>query len=179
MEGCDCCTIIGGGGSGFRDKKYVVELEGGWVLNHCGAEKTCLGYLILQTKCHRVDFGELSAKEVTGLGTSIQRINWSLRQYWSVIYSGDSIERVYIAYFNETPFIKRLSGQKILEASHVHMHLLPRTKRMGGALDYNSQNLAWCLVYNLDKLPSEYINISGYDIRVINLMNYLRGSLGS
>jgi len=179
MEGCECCTIIGGKGSGFRAKNYIVELEGGWVLNHCGGGNTYLGYLILQTKCHRVDFSDLSAKEATSLGMNIQRINWSLRQYWSAIYGNDSIERVYVAYLNETPFIKRLSGQKLLEASHVHMHLLTRTKRVGEALNYDGQEFAWHLVENIGKLPRDYINVSDNDIRVINLMNYLKESLSN
>jgi len=179
MEGCDCCMIVGGGGTGFRGIKYLIELEGGSVLSHCGGVKTYLGYIILQTKRHRVDFGELSVKEAASLGTNIQRINWSLRQYWALIYGNDSIERVYIAYFNETPYIKCLSGQKLLEASHVHMHLLPRTKRMGEALNHSGQELAWHLVENINKLPREYINVSDNDIRVINLMNYLKESLSS
>jgi len=130
MGKCECCEIAQGGGKGYQ--KIVVELEGGWVLNHFSVNKeTYLGRLVLGTKCHRVDWGDLSLEEATTLGVNIKRINHSLRQYWAKIYPEDPIELVHIAYLNETPYIKRLSGEKLLRKLHVHLHLLPRTKQMG------------------------------------------------
>ena len=78
---------------------------------------------------------------------------------------------------NETPFIKRLSGEKLLEESHVHMHLLPRTKQMGEVLDYCSDKIGFSLVDNIAKFPSEYKISSIHNERVKTLMQYLKESL--
>lgn len=179
MEGCECCRIIKGGGLGFQDKKYVVELEGGWILNHFGIadKETYLGRLVLQTKRHCPDWGELCLKEATSLGMNIKRINDSLRQYWARIYPKDPIELVHIAYLNETPFIKRSSGEKLLKELHVHMHLLTRTKQMGEALDYCGKKIGWHLVDYINKFPPRYRVSSIHSERVKSLMQYLQVSL--
>ncbi len=176
MEECVCCEITQGCGKGYQ--KIVVELEGGWVLNHFGTSKeTYLGRLVIQTKEHRTDFGELSAKEATTLGTNIQRINYSLRQYWVKIYPEDPIELIHIAYLNETPYIRRLSGKELLNKLHVHMHILTRTQKMGEALGYCAEKIGWHLVDYVDKFPSDYIDITEDDQRVLDLMDYLNKSI--
>ena len=58
-EKCVCCKIARGDGCGFQ--KIIVNMEGGWVLNHFSASnETYLGRLVLGTKQHRHDFGNLS-----------------------------------------------------------------------------------------------------------------------
>ena len=182
MEECICCKIAKGDGCGFQ--KIIVNMEGGWVLNHFFADEgTYLGRLVLGTKEHQTDFGKLSEKEATTLGTNIQSINHSLRQYWAKIYPKDPIELVHVAYLNETPHINRhvylLSKEQLSKESHVHLHLLPRTKEMGEALGYCAEKIGFHLVDvdNVKKFPLKYRNLDENDIRVINLMNYLKESL--
>lgn len=176
MEGCVCCEIAQGCGKGYQ--KIVVELEGGWVLNHFGLSKeTYLGRLVLQRKRNCPDWGELCLKEATSLGMNIKRINDSLRQYWAKNYPEDPIELIHIAYLNETPFIKRSSGEKLLKELHVHMHLLPRTKQIGEALNYCGQKIGWHLVDYVDKFPHIYKVSSLHGEKVKTLMQYLKESL--
>jgi len=180
MEECHCCNIIKGCGSGYQSKKYVVELEGGWVLNHFGLtdeNETYLGRLVLGTKCHRVDWGDLSLKEATTLGLNIQRINHSLRQYWAKNYPEDPIELVHIAYLNEGPYSEKWSGEELLRRLHVHTHLLPRTKQMGEALDYCGKKIDWHLVDYVGKFPPKYKVSSLKDEGVKTLMQHLQVSL--
>ena len=181
MEGCECCRIGRHGGEGYQ--KIVVKLEGGWVLNHCKwGERTYLGYLILQTKEHREDIGDLHPKEVNALGNNLKLINCQLREYWAKIFSEDPIELVHVAYLNETPHINRhiyLSSKiQLLRESHVHMHLLTRTKKMGEALGYCAEKIGWHLLDNVDKFPDKYKVSDKDDKKVIKLMNYLNNSLG-
>ena len=178
MEACVCCKIVKGGGKGYQ--KIVVELEGGWVLNHFGLtdeNETYLGRLVLQTKQHRTDFGDLSLEEATILGMNIKRINHSLRQYWVKIYPEDPIELVHVAYLNEGPYSEKWSGEELLRRLHVHMHLLPRTKQMGEALDYCGKKIDWHLVDYVDKFPPIYKISSLHGERVKALMQYLQVSL--
>lgn len=178
MEECECCKILRGGGCVYQAKEYIVELEGGWVLNHRGVgKKTYLGCLILQPKSHRVDFGDLSMKEATILGINIQRINHSLRQYWGQNYRDDPVERVYVVYFNETPFDKKVLDTKRLEASHVHLHMLVRTKKMGGG---DPSNIVGWKILDEDTIksyPPAYQCLKEDDDRVKQLMSYLKESL--
>jgi len=177
MGECECCKIIGGEGKGYQ--KVIVNMEGGWILNHFGVNnETYLGRLVLQTKRHCPDWGELCLKEATSLGMNIKRINDSLRQYWSKTYSKDPIELVHVAYLNETPYIKRLSGENLLASLHVHMHLLTRTQKIGRMLNYCGEQIGWHLVDDVRRFPSDYIGITEDDKRVVDLMNYLDKSLG-
>ena len=61
MEECICCKIAKGCGEGYQ--KIVVELGGGWVLNHFYGRETYLGWLVLETKEHRTDFNKLIPQE--------------------------------------------------------------------------------------------------------------------
>jgi hypothetical protein len=177
MAECYSCDVIAGKKSGIQAKEYVVELEGDWVLNHYAGKGGYLGYLILQTKQHRAEFFELTSSETNTLGFNIQRINQCLRHYWSSKYPDDTVERVYIAYLNETPYIRYhsglITGEAILEESHVHFHLLTRTREMLRKL--NSENLAWDLLKNLDRFP-DYLRSSDND--KISLMEYLARAIG-
>ena len=176
MKECDCCKIIGGEGVGFQ--KIIVNMEGGWVLNHFGvSDNTWLGRLVLSTKCHRIDWGDLCFKEAITLGLNIQRINWSLRQYWSKTFPDDPIELVHFAYLNETPFIKCWSGKELLKRLHVHIHLQTRTRKMGEMLNYCDEQIGWHLQDNVRRFPSYLKDITKDDKRVVDLMNYLNKSL--
>ena len=176
MEGCECCKIIGGEGKGYQ--KVIVNMEGGWVLNHFGvSNETYLGRLVLQTKKHRTDFDKLNLNEERTLGSNIKRINSHLRQYWSKIYPEDPIELIHIAYLNETPYIRRLSGKELLNTLHVHIHLLTRTQKIGDMLNYCAEKIGWHLVAYVGKFPDEYKVSDEDDEKVIKLMNYLNKSL--
>ena len=181
MEGCDCCNIRDGGGCGFQAKKFVVEMKGGWMLNHAAGEKTYLGRLVLHTKEHRTDFDKLNELEAQTLGTNIQRIIYYLRQYWTKSYTNDPIEIVHVAYLNETPHILRhiflLSEEQSLKKSHVHLHLLQRTKEMGEALGYCADKIGWSLLDTIDKFPPRYKIHSIYNEEAQDLMRYLQVSL--
>ena len=180
MQECICCKIAKGRGEGYQ--KIVVELEGGWVLNHFDGGKTYLGQLVLGTKCHRIDWGDISLKEATTLGINIQRINHSLRQYWINNYPDDIVELVHIAYLNETPYIHRhthlLNKAQFLGESHVHMHLLTRTRKMGEAMGYCAEKIDWHLLDYIDRFPNEYKVLGKDDNQVKGLMNSLNNSLG-
>lgn len=178
MKKCICCKIANGCGEGYQE--IAVELEGGWVLNHFGGGETYLGQLVLGTKCHRPDWGDISLKEATTLGINIQRINHSLRQYWIHNYPEDPIELVHVAYLNESPYINGFSGVELLEQLHVHIHLLTRTRKIGKALGYCKDKIGWHLVDKdcVDKFPPEYKVSDINDKKVFCLMHSLEKSLG-
>ena len=95
----------------------------------------------------------------------------------------DKIERIYIAYFNDTVFIQnyqyQLNGAKVEEQSEVHIHILPRTKLMGERLCYCSTKLAWYLLDNICEFPDYYkVSSSSFQEDKKNLMHYLNKSLG-
>jgi len=182
MEKCECCKIIKGCGEGYQKK--LVELDGGWVLSHCGAgEKTYLGRLILQTKIHIHDFDKLGQQEQESLGTNIKLINEHLRKCWTEMFPEDPIELIHCAYLNETPYIHRhtylWNKAQLFAVSHVHMHLLTRTQKMGEALGYCAEKIGWHLLDYVAKFPDKYKVTSNNDERVIRLMNKLKKLFGN
>ena len=176
MNECICCKIAGGSGEGYQ--KLVVELEGGWVLNHYFTEGgTFLGRLVIVTKAHRVDWGYLSSEELKTLGINIQRINNSLRQYWAINYPEDQIELVHVAYLNESPYIECKIEEELLQSLHVHLHLLTRTKAIRENLNCCIKQIGWHLEDELLKFP-KYLKVNNReDVEVIKLMNHLKSCL--
>ena len=172
MTDCYSCTIAEGKGKGYQAREYVVELDGGWILDHCAEkEKTYLGYLILATKKHRKDLQHLSLEERRTLGMNLEAINHSLRKYWRDHSDefDDRIERVHVAYLNEGPFINK---DKNMNKSHVHFHVLPRTTKM---MPRRSRNrIGWSLLELVDKFP-EYLRSSDTEKKA--LMLYLKHAL--
>jgi diadenosine tetraphosphate (Ap4A) HIT family hydrolase len=117
----DCC-----GCKRSREKNDgVIEMEGDWILNHIGESKAFLGWLIMQPKYHRMDFASLKENEARTLGTNIQKVDNALHEYWQRNFPSDCYERTYVVYFFESAF--NCQGEKW----HMHIHLIPRTKRLG------------------------------------------------
>jgi diadenosine tetraphosphate (Ap4A) HIT family hydrolase len=168
MGNCFSCDVAAGKKNGLQDLKYVVELDGGWILDHNSDEKSYLGYLILATKKHVEDLDKLSLEQASTLGINIKRINYSLKKYWLANFD-DVIERIHIAYLNEGPFIA-----KDMNGSHVHFHIVPRTKKM--IPDYNGDKIGLHLLEYFDKFP-DYLRKS--DTNKKELMIYLKYSLNS
>jgi diadenosine tetraphosphate (Ap4A) HIT family hydrolase len=168
LEGCFCCKIAQGKGCGYQAREYVVELDGGWILNHYGERgNSYLGYLVLATKRHVEDIGGLSPEEAQALGTNIMSINSGLRRYWLDNFD-DLIEQIHVAYLNEGPFIDHN-----LDGLHVHFHILPRTRRM--IPDYDANKIGWRLLDHVREFP-EYLRSSDYAKEA--LMRYLGKSIG-
>ena len=151
---CDSCKIS----RGFKQVlgKTIIELESGWVLNHYGApEQTFLGWLALQPRYHRMEISDLSKDEVMALGTHVQRIDSALRQYWSIVFANDPIESLYVTCFHEGRYDKPTASPY-----HLHMHLIPRTRKFDALLRMTdgSTIVAWD-IYKIVKhpgFPQEY-----------------------
>jgi len=176
---CESCKIS-------RRKLHVrgntiVKMKGGWILNHFSGEDAYLGRLVLQPKCHRMDFDDLSVEEAASLGENVKQIIRELKNYWRKKFPNDCIKRVYVIYFFETPFAKPPPSK----SWHMHIHLLPRTEQM---IKGNSPTevAAWKILELLDweSFPSEYriVNKQCKKIKInensVNeLMEYLKESL--
>ena len=181
IKDCESCKISKGTSS-VREGG-LIEIEGGWVLNHYRSkswEDNYLGRLALQPKYHRMDLGDLSLDEVKALGINIKNIDSALRGYWSKTFPEDPIKRVYVVYFFEMPFAK--SKQK--EKWHMHIHLLPRTEKMVGDED-PTKVAAWKILELLKKesFPWKYriVDKRGniHEERVEHLMDYLKRTLST
>jgi len=172
MQNCYSCTIAQGEGKGYQAPRYVVELDGGWILDHCAeTENAYLGYLILATKKHRRDLQHLSREEINTLGINLEKIIVNIRKYWidHLDKFDDRIERVHVAYLNEGPYINK---DKNMNKSHVHFHIFPRTKRM---MPRRSRNrVGWRLLDLIDTFP-DYLRSRDSDKEA--LMLYLKHAL--
>ncbi len=113
----------------------------------------------------------LTDDETKALGKNIQNINIALCEYWSTRFPKDPIEKLYVVCFHES------------EEYHIHIHLIPRTKELGG--EDPTENMAWKTFKRTEKdsFPQEYrIMIkdpSGSlieDQKVEDLMSYLKGT---
>jgi len=175
VEKCDCCDAA------EKEMKNgrLVELEGGWRLNHFGGKEKYLGWLVLQTKCHRRKWEELEDTELKHLGKNIQLININLRKYWNEKYPEDKLEQIYASYLNESPYKKGLKGDELFKQLHVHIHLLVRTRKIYNSLECPKCTLGWHLVDKTHEFP-EYLQISGTDDKKVrDLMKYLKGLLAT
>jgi galactose-1-phosphate uridylyltransferase len=77
----------------------------------------------------RMELSDLSEHEATSLGRNIQNVDHALRQYWSIRFESDLIQRVYVTYFHDSVFgNSNLDHQS--QEWHMHMHLIPRTMRL-------------------------------------------------
>jgi hypothetical protein len=168
---CVCCRIANRQQS-VRGK-HVINLEGGWVLNHFSHYKrNILGRLVLSTKEHRSDLDCLSSIEAMTLGTNMKRIDSALRLYWCTNFASDPIDHVYLTYFSETP------------PSHVHIHFFPVTIGMKSRAKANGcTGEGWDYVQILDtpQLQGDYKIYNGdipvNDGWVNDLICYLRERL--
>lgn len=100
-DACTCCRIadeLAAKGRLFRAGEY-------WSCNErTGHQRPGL---IIQTRIHREDFGDLSAEERSALGAVITNAVMAVRRHGSV-------ERVYVLLYNEG------------RPGHVHFHVVPR-----------------------------------------------------
>lgn len=175
----ECKVSIGQGG--VSERGNIIELPGGWILNHYGLEEGFLGYLALQTRKHRKDFAELLTNEAVALGGNIKDIQMALRDYWSESFPKDPLERIYVVYFSEY-------------SSHLHFHIIPRPKSVRRKINLCSkvwsrgsvvENRNWkCeawmihLASKCKGFPQRYITQNGKNRKeVLKLMDHLRERL--
>ena len=163
-KGCDISRKI--------EKKpgEIIDLEGDWILNHYAGDEGFLGWMALQPRFHRMKFTVLNDDEARALGINIQNINMALCKYWSVHFPNDPIEKLYVIYFHES------------EEYHMHIHLIPRTKELGG--EDPTAYMAWKTSErtNTEPFPPEYRvkdPKGGWieDQKVEALMSYFRETL--
>ena len=115
-EGCEACDISRGS---ILLPGGIIELPGGWILSQYDGKESFLGWLALQPRYHRIGLSDLTKEETDVLGRNIQGIDIALRQYWSMKFPDDPMERTYVACFSES------------NALHLHFHLIPRTRKFG------------------------------------------------
>ncbi len=165
-KGCDISREI--------EKKPggIIDLEGDWILNHYAGDEGFLGWMALQPRFHRMKFTDFTDDEAKALGKNIQNINTALCEYWSIHFPEDPVEKLYVVCFHES------------EEYHIHIHLIPRTKELGG--EDPTAYMAWKTFKRTEKepFPQEYrITIkdpSGgliEDQKVVDLMSSLKGFL--
>ena len=168
-KGCDISREI--------EKKPggIIALEGDWIVNHYAGSEGFLGWMALQPLFHRMDLADLTQDEARTLGSNIQNIDMGLRQYWTIQFPKDPIERLYVVYFFES------------EGYHLHIHPIPRTKKLGQ--ENPSEKAAWKIYtlapcwkgfpreYRLRAKESKENNILEHKEEVVALMTHLKGCL--
>jgi len=165
-KGCDISREI--------EKKPggIIDLEGDWILNHFAGDGVFLGWMALQPRFHRMKFTDFTDDEAKALGKNIQNINMALCEYWSIHFPKDPIEKLYVVCFHES------------EEYHIHIHLIPRSKELGG--EDPTKYMAWKTFERTkkDRFPQQYrIMIKDQcgnwikDKKVVALMTYLKGYL--
>jgi len=171
---CEVCDIISGSKGGFRSKANILNLKGDWVLNHHGTGY--LGYLVLSTKEHLTGWDEISSNNLQNLGPNIKWIDVNFRKCWRNKFPQDPIEQIYFAYFNDSGYILEIQGKERdpLNQLHVHIHILPRTKKMLKIC--NGNMMAFDLLKLREHFPLEYI-CDDNDKQKIDLMIRLKKML--
>jgi diadenosine tetraphosphate (Ap4A) HIT family hydrolase len=97
----------------------IIELQGDWILTQYNEKESFQGWMVLQPRCHRRELTDLTKDEGDLFVKNIQRVDTVLRQYWSIKFPDDPIERTYVTSFSEA------------EGLHLHFHLIPRTRGLG------------------------------------------------
>jgi diadenosine tetraphosphate (Ap4A) HIT family hydrolase len=173
VPNCEGCEISHGCGEVSKDVRRrggAIELDG----------EGFLGWLALQPRYHRMELSDLGTDEAAAFGRNIQDIDIALRQYWSIHFEDDPIERVYAVYFFEGVY-----DRPCPTPYHLHIHLIPRTKQfdplLRRATEDGSTIVAWN-IYKLtekemgDRFPPKY-RVDNEDQKMVNLMTYLGGYL--
>jgi len=184
VDDCKGCNISQRCEEELEDlpSRIVIDLPGDWTLNHYGSSEGFLGWLALQPRYHRMEIKDLSPNEAAALGGNIQDIDIALRQYWSIHIPEDPIERVYVVYFFESVF-----DEPKRELYHLHIHLIPRTKKFADSLRLTKKDVSEIVGWNIHTLqamkgelaiPSKYqVKGEGMQQNAENLMTYLSGFL--
>ena len=166
----DCCKGCNISRGIEKKPGGIIDLGGDWILNHFTGDGVFLGWMALQPRFHRMKFTDLTGDETKTLGKNIQNINIALCEYWSIHFPKDPIEKLYVVCFHES------------EEYHIHIHLIPRTKELGG--EDPTENMAWTTFKRTKKdgFPPEYLirDRSGSWIgfqKVVDLMGSLKGIL--
>ncbi|MCH7887028.1 MAG: hypothetical protein IIA58_03610 [Candidatus Marinimicrobia bacterium] len=120
---CEGCQISRGENTEIKGR--IISLDEYWVLNHYSSKQAFLGWLALQPRNHRMELTDLKREELIALGIHIQNIEMGLRQYWSIHFKDDLLERVYVVYFFEGIFDKKNNEPDPCKF-HLHFHLIPR-----------------------------------------------------
>lgn len=176
-KSCRGCKISQGIDPGVNQRGGVIELEGDWIVNHYGGGEGFLGWLSLQPRFHRMELTDLTPSEAAALGGNLQHLDQALRQYWSHRFAHDPIQRVYVTYFHDTVFAAADSDPRRQEW-HMHIHVIPRTVRLGRILrECSPYRLlrAWSIPdivpKNEEDLPAEYWKT---DQKMSALISYIR-----
>jgi len=75
--------------------------------------------MALHPRPHRTELTDLTKEETDVLGKSMQGVDIALRQYGSIKFPDDPIERTYVGCFSESREL------------YPHFHLIPRTGKLG------------------------------------------------
>lgn len=155
----------------------IIRLSGNWILNQYEGSEGFLGWLALQPRFHRDRLVELTPDEVAHFGAHIRAVDAALTQFWKFKFPEDAVERVYVTYFNESPFdIPPPSPQY-----HLHWHLIPRTEKLGTLLRENSSETqiinAWKIWTLKENVPVAYRRHDGPWPVAEELVVYLRHEL--
>lgn len=162
MLNCIGCEIARGT-SNHPFHKIIMNLEGGWLLNHSSESQSYLGHLTITTREHRGNWNELTPAEASTLGINIQHIEAMLKQYWTLVFKDDPIERLYVCYFNDSA---------LAQVHHFHIHLFPRTKSMTKGISWGIVDIQEAQDFNHNYRiydGENFINMES----VNNLMEYL------
>ena len=175
LVGCAGCDISQGVHVDVNQRGGIVELDGNWILNHYGGSEGFLGWMALQPRFHRMELADLTPEEAAALGSNIQKVEAALRQYWLKNFPSDPIQRMYVVYFFESIFDPKP------DKYHLHLHLIPRTVRLGRLLrryscdgSIHAWSVSQIVILNAGDIPDEYKN-KNHEKPV--LMTYLRACL--
>ena len=166
----------------------IAELPGDWVLNQYQGDEGYLGWMALQPRFHRREFTELETSELQALGEDIKKVELALRSYWEAQFPADKVKRVYVVYFYESIY-----NEPTPTGFHLHIHLIPRTERLGKLLRECQQSpsdpkikhssiFAWG-IYRVTRhcdFPDEYRynrRIESDRKKALELLNFIRDSL--
>jgi len=95
----------------------------------------------LQPRYHRRELTDLTKDEADFFVKHMQGVDTVLRQYWSVKFSDDPIQRTYVTCFSES------------EGFHLNFHMIPRTRRLGQG---NPQEYASWRIFELTDIWNEF-----------------------
>lgn len=168
-ENCKGCKILE---PSSRPTGGVIEVSEHWLVNQYGGPEGFLGWLALQPREHCMELQELSEGATSDMGNVIKKIKSGLKKYWEKEWPEDRFDRLYVTYFFDSVFDNNPTPY------HLHIHLIPRTKRMRSLISKGGSINCWEIykISKMDDFPEEYFR---YEERVEKLMNDLRESISA
>jgi diadenosine tetraphosphate (Ap4A) HIT family hydrolase len=164
IKDCEGCKIS------LNQKKVsggIIELGKYWIANHYMGNEGFLGWLALQPKEHYIKMQDLPSEVAEEMGIAIKNLSNLLTKYWEWKWKDDNLERIYVTYFFESFF--NTSETKY----HLHIHLIPRTKKLKTLISENGQTNCWSIP-NISKSPGFPANYKKDNYQIMNLMDKLR-----